>query len=293
LRVQSASQTFGIQTLMRVVYFIIGIVGTALAGWGLTETLAGIETFWTGCLGSSAAAGGAVALLIAAKKGYRGHWPFVFGTACLVLAFIGVGSEIDDYLAHQSKDGTCCLVLIPLLSGIGVLLLLSGHKLHRCLVELEGLRGRGRAPGELDAESGTVTNGGPTPPLDNSGAAAPHHGRWQDDAIRLRTFALTALFGLAALNGFLGHVGQTLADNMRLRLQTYGATVPAITVMALGLPPLFYVVGVVALLAAVLGLWRAIADNKLIYAAFAFLVLDIATLLVSHFAFTYVAIRMR
>ena len=109
----------------------------------------------------------------------------------------------------------------------------------------------------------------------------------------MRTFALTALLGVAALNGFLGQFGQYLADNMRLRLQTYGATVPAITVMALALPPLFYVVEVAALLFAALGRWRVVADNKMIYAAFAFMVLDIATLLASHFAFTYVAIRMR
>ena len=108
----------------------------------------------------------------------------------------------------------------------------------------------------------------------------------------MRTFGLTGLVGVAALNGFLGHFGQGLADNMRLRLQTYGATVPAITVMALGLPPLFYVVGVAALLFAALGFWRVVTGNKLIYAAFAFLVLDIATLLASHFAFTYVGIRM-
>jgi hypothetical protein len=52
----------------------------------------------------------------------------------------------------------------------------------------------------------------------------------------MRTFALTGLVGVAALNGFLGHFGQGLADNMELRLQTYGATVPAITVFALALP---------------------------------------------------------
>jgi hypothetical protein len=278
---------------MCIVYFITGIVGIALAGWGLIETMAGSESLWVGCLGSSAAAGGAVALLIAAKKGYRGHWPFGIGTASLVLVFIGVGSEIDDYLAHQSKDSPCCVVLITLLSGIGVLLLLSGHKLHHCLTELGGLRGRGSAPGGPDGEPGTVPNSGSATHLDNSEAAAPHDGRWQDDAIRMRTLALAALVGVAALNGFLGQVGQSLADKMGLRLQTYGATVPAITEMALALPPWFYVVGVVALLFAALGLWRVIADNKMIYAAFAFLVLDIATLLVSHFAFTYVAIRMR
>ena len=108
----------------------------------------------------------------------------------------------------------------------------------------------------------------------------------------MRTIALTMLATGVALNGFLGYWGQSLADGMRVRLQTHGATVPAVTMMALALPPLFYVVGAAALLCAVLGQRRVIADNTMVYAAFAFLVLDIVMLFSSHFAFTFVAVRV-
>ena len=102
----------------------------------------------------------------------------------------------------------------------------------------------------------------------------------------MRTFALTMLTTEVALNGFLGYWGQSLADGMRVRLQTYGATVPAVTVMALALPPLFYVIGAAALLCAVLDQRRVISENTMVYAAFVFLILDIAVLCSSHFAFT-------
>lgn len=108
----------------------------------------------------------------------------------------------------------------------------------------------------------------------------------------MRAFALAALTFEVALNGFLGYGGQYLAAGMRVRLQTYGATVPAVAELALALPPWFYIVGVAALLSAGLGFRRVIADLVMVYAAFAFLVLDIAILFASHFAFTYVAMRM-
>ena len=108
----------------------------------------------------------------------------------------------------------------------------------------------------------------------------------------MRTFALTMLATGVALNGFLGYWGQSLADGMRVRLQTYGATVPAVTMMALALPPWLYVAGTAALLCAVLGQRGLIAENTMVYAAFAFLILDIALLFSSHFAFTHVAMRL-
>ena len=108
----------------------------------------------------------------------------------------------------------------------------------------------------------------------------------------MKTFALATLASAALLNGFLGYGGQSLADQMQVRLQTYGATVPAVAVMALALPPFFYAVGAAALGCAVLGRRRLLADRAMLCASFACLLLDIALLYASHFAFTYVAIRM-
>ena len=94
------------------------------------------------------------------------------------------------------------------------------------------------------------------------------------------------------LNGLLGHCGQNIADSMAVRLETYGATVPAVTVLALALPPYFYFLGVGAGLVAVLGFWRLVSEQKVMGSSFGLLVLDIAILLGSHYAFTLVATRM-
>lgn len=109
----------------------------------------------------------------------------------------------------------------------------------------------------------------------------------------MRKIALTGLGGVVALNGLLGYAGQQLADMMNLRLQHYGATVPALTVLALALPPGFYVVGIIALLVLGLGIWRVLSDGKMVCAAFACLILDNAVLLISLWGVTHVAVRMR
>ena len=109
----------------------------------------------------------------------------------------------------------------------------------------------------------------------------------------MRTIALTGLGGVVALNGLLGYAGQHLADMMNLRLQHYGATVPALTVMVLALPPGFYVVAVIGLLVLGLGIWRVLSDGKMVCAAFAFLIFDIAMLLLLLWGVTHVAVRMR
>ena len=109
----------------------------------------------------------------------------------------------------------------------------------------------------------------------------------------MRTIALTGLGGVVALNGLLGYAGQHLADMMSLRLQHYGATVPALTVLALALPLGFYVVGAIALLVLGLGLWRVLSDGVMVCATFVFLILDIAVLLMLLWGVTHVAVRMR
>jgi hypothetical protein len=108
----------------------------------------------------------------------------------------------------------------------------------------------------------------------------------------MRTFALTTIAAVAALNGLLGYCGQRIADSMVCRLQTYGATLPAVTAFALALPPYFYLLGIGAGLVAILGFWRPIAEYKLFAASFGLLFLDIGILLASHYAFTLVATRM-
>jgi hypothetical protein len=109
----------------------------------------------------------------------------------------------------------------------------------------------------------------------------------------MRKSALTGLGAVVVLNGLPGHAGQDIADMMNLKLQHYGATVPALTVWALSLPPGFYVVGVMSLLVLGLGLWRVLSDGLMVCAAFACLILNIAVLLMMLRGVTFVAVRMR
>ena len=109
----------------------------------------------------------------------------------------------------------------------------------------------------------------------------------------MRKIALTVLGAAAALNGLLGYASQQLADMMNLRLQHYGAKVPALTVWALGLPPGFYIVAVLALIALGLGSGRVLRDGEMVCTAFALLILDVAVLLLLLWGITHVAVRMR
>jgi len=91
------------------------------------------------CLGVALIAAGIV-YFIAARKNYRGHWAFVIGVALVVIGFLGLGSEIDDALTGLSKeDAWLRAFLIIVFSICGALSLWSGHKLHRCSLELERL----------------------------------------------------------------------------------------------------------------------------------------------------------
>lgn len=66
---------------------------------------------------------------------------------------------------------------------------------------------------------------------------------------------------------------------MRSAFTHYGTKLPWLTLLAIDLPPWFYIVAVVALLVIVFGLWRRLADNHLVYAAVALLAVDVAGLL--------------
>lgn len=108
----------------------------------------------------------------------------------------------------------------------------------------------------------------------------------------MKKIAMSGLGGVVAVNVLLGYAGQNLAAMMNLRLQHYGATVPAITVLVLALPPAFYVAGGMALFALGLGFGRVLSDGLMVCAAFVCLILDIAVLLLMLWGVTYVAARM-
>ena len=119
------------------------------------------------------------------------------------------------------------------------------------------------------------------------------HNQLLEETHPMRKTALTVLGGVAALNGLLGYASQNLADMMNLRLQHYGAKVPALTLFALAVPPGFYVVGALALLTLGLGIRRIGSEDRMVWTAFALLTLDVAVLLLLLWGITHVAVRMR
>lgn len=91
------------------------------------------------CFGPALIAAGLVYFL-AARRRYRGHWAFVLGVALIGISFLGLGSEIDDALAGSSNEDAWLKVCIIIgFAVFGSLSLWSGHRLHRCSVELERL----------------------------------------------------------------------------------------------------------------------------------------------------------
>jgi uncharacterized membrane protein YccC len=123
---------------MRAIFYCIG--GLAVIG-GIGLTVATAMSKFTPMTGYSA--GGFVFLdgvvcLLAGVKNYRGHWAFVTGVVLCTLAFASMGAEIDDYNAGRSEGefGFGVFLAVSFLS-FGILSLWSGHKLHRCMAELE------------------------------------------------------------------------------------------------------------------------------------------------------------
>ena len=109
----------------------------------------------------------------------------------------------------------------------------------------------------------------------------------------MRKIALTGLGVVVVFNGLLGYASQHLADMMNLRLQHYGARVPALTVWVLGLPPGFYIVAVLALLALGFGIGRVLRDGEMVCTAFALLIVDVAALLLMLWGVIFVTVRMQ
>ena len=132
---------------MRIILIILGIAalvaGVAHPIFCLhSET----ETVLHFCAGAALVAA-SVCYFIAAAKRYRGHWAFVTGVALIAFGFFGLGAEIDDALTGRSEDTGFRVGLLLFFVVSGALSLWSGHKLHRCSLELE------RVKNELEAHA--------------------------------------------------------------------------------------------------------------------------------------------
>ena|ERR1043166_6031614 len=95
----------------------------------------------------------------------------------------------------------------------------------------------------------------------------------------MRRFALTALVGVALLDCFLACSGQYLSSQVRQFAEDHGTKLPATSIAALSIPSWFYLLAVVAIVAALLGFARKLGDGALVYAVAGLLLLDIVALL--------------
>lgn len=152
--------SFGLRKPMRIGLCIIGAAGLGLAGWNSTEIRK--EDLLSEGLFTVFFAVAAAALLIAGVKRYNGQWPFVVGASFLALGAISIGSAIEDGLPSNSIDRANEVTLMALFSVGGVLLLFSGHKLHRCVMELEAGRESGSIEVEPNTQPGAAPKDGPS-----------------------------------------------------------------------------------------------------------------------------------
>src|SRR5438105_2600527 len=117
---------------MRLVFWIFGTLGVT-CGIGLF-----VGTGF-GKLGGSPPAGftaggfvllAGVAHLLAGVKHYRGHWAFVTGIVLVTLGLCSLGALGGEEIPFQ-------LFLAAAFTTFGLLSLWSGHKLHKCTLQLE------------------------------------------------------------------------------------------------------------------------------------------------------------
>ncbi|GMV95547.1 MAG: hypothetical protein AMXMBFR82_53250 [Candidatus Hydrogenedentota bacterium] len=72
-------------------------------------------------------------------KNYQGYWSSVIGVFLIALAGSGLSVEIRKRASSPDYDELFGIVLVAVLTILGGLLILAGHKLHRCILRLEQL----------------------------------------------------------------------------------------------------------------------------------------------------------
>jgi hypothetical protein len=130
---------------MRIVLIILGI---AAMGAALSHPIFCLHSTTDVALhicGGVAFVAVGIGCLVAAAKRYRGHWAFVTGVALIAVGVLGLGAQIDDARTGQSEDVGFKMGLILFFFALGTLSLWSGHKLHRCSLELDRFK---NAPSE-------------------------------------------------------------------------------------------------------------------------------------------------
>ncbi len=123
---------------MRAIFWVFGVLAVAAGIILFLASQKDPNAFWASWVGGGTLVIAGLSYCAAGARDYRGHWSFALGLAFLAIAAVFVGMILDGQLVKTPGDklfGVCFVGFIVL---SGVLSLWSGHKLHRCLGQLEG-----------------------------------------------------------------------------------------------------------------------------------------------------------
>jgi uncharacterized membrane protein YuzA (DUF378 family) len=120
---------------VRIIFAILGIAAIVLAVFVFNRVLTSDdpftqEHFYMIRLGTGAIGIAGVAFLIAAIKGYRGHWSFFIGLTLICCGVHALSIFLDEHKAGKAKELEVGVFLALGFMTLGVLSLWSGHKLH-------------------------------------------------------------------------------------------------------------------------------------------------------------------
>ena len=117
--------------MMRIVFCVIGVIVVALPILRASKGFAAWTNIWLARGTSVVLILGGILLIVAGVKKYRGEWPTVFGFSFTLFAIAGFSSAIDDSMPKSYEDAALRFGLVVFCLVAGVLLLFSGHKLHK------------------------------------------------------------------------------------------------------------------------------------------------------------------
>lgn len=131
---------------MRILFYIIGVLLISIGVVGIVSSMMSDSDRYvlvgTG-VGFIALFGG-ILLFLFGFKNYQGSWPTIFGTLHLCFSILGFYGVIlsqwypSKFYTRENLLFNCISFLFFLVMGL--LLLHSGHKLHKLLLELDQAR---------------------------------------------------------------------------------------------------------------------------------------------------------
>jgi hypothetical protein len=96
---------------------------------------------------------GGAFLMASGMKKYQGDWSTLIGVLLIVFSSFGLDADLDSMAQGQQTDIADTLVICGFFFLNGLLLLLSGQRMHRLATELHALKNAALASSEKGKES--------------------------------------------------------------------------------------------------------------------------------------------